>query len=143
MQKSMQRRSKRQIMRRARDADSDGIDDRSGAIRNGAFERDAAPCRTDDIDEGAPLRRGFKMPFTRGREGGGELGEIAQRGWIISDNGTMRMRHKHRVAEAGAIAQHRREPVAQRRRVRYVVARLHRPFDAARIRKRADWKRRR
>ena len=85
----------------------------TAASRDHAVESITGPGRTSNVDEGAALGRGFELALARRHEGGSELGNLTQHGAILCGCGAMRLRQKHGVAEAGAITEHRAEPVAQ------------------------------
>ena len=143
MQEGMHRRRKRNGMRGADEADRDGIDDRTAAGGNHSVEPVAGPGRARDLDEGAALRRGLELALARRHEGGRQFGNLAQAGRRrCADAARCACARNTRVAKAGAFAEHRGQPVAQRCGVGD-VARLHRPFDAAGIGEGADRKRRR
>ena len=130
-------------MRRADEADGDGIDDRAAASGDHPVESVARPRLSRAISMKA--RPCVVVSSWRSREGTKAAASSAisrNRGLILRGCGAMRLRQKHGVAKAGAVAEHRGQPVAQRCGVRD-VARLHRPFDAAGIGERADRKGRR
>ena len=89
------RRRKRNGMRRADEADGDGIDDRAAASGDHSVEPVAGPGRARDLDEGAALRRGLELALARGHEGGREFGDLAQAGVVLRGCGAMRLRQKH------------------------------------------------
>ena len=78
MQEGVHRRRQRNGMRRADEADGDGIDDRAAASGDHVVEPVAGPGRARDLDEGAALRRGLELALARGHEGGREFGNLAQ-----------------------------------------------------------------
>ena len=135
--KAVERRRQRNAVAGARDADRHRKRD-LGPDAVSASSAGARPGRARGVEEGAALRGRFQMALLRGREGRGKLRDGA------------RARQRHRRAPRGARARRTprrrsrcprssitREPVAQRGGVADVAG-LHRPFDAARIRERAD-----
>src|SRR3954467_1934108 len=100
-------------MRRTDDTDRHRIGDGAVQDRDQALQSVAIPGAARDLDEGAALRGGLEVAFARRREGGGEFSDLAQRLLVGSRGGTMRMRQKHPVTEAGSLEQ-RTQPILQR-----------------------------
>ena len=137
MKEGVERRRKRNRMRGADDADSDGIDDRSGAGCKRPVKRRAIPGCARDLDESAALARCLQLSLAGRHEGRREFGRLLQRAQIVRLDASMSLRQKRGIAKAGAVGQHRGEPAFQRRSVGDVL-RLDRPFDAAGIGEAAD-----
>ena len=100
-------------------------------------ERRARPGRARGLEEGAALRGGLQVALLRRREGGGELGDRAQRRVVAG--GAARWAWTKNTASQNPppspiiTASQRRSVVGVRD-----VAGLDRPFDPARIGERAD-----
>ncbi len=78
VKEGMHRRRERNRMRGADQADRDGINNCSVAMRNHLVEPVAIPCRARDIDKRAALRRRLELAFARGYEGSLKFGDVPQ-----------------------------------------------------------------
>ena len=128
MKIGVERRIERDAVAGRRDADRDGIGDWAVPDFGEAVERGARPGRAGRLDKGAALRGGFEMPLLRGRERGGQLGNVVQRLVVVAGNRTVRMDEEHRVAECAALADHDGKPPPQALGI-LDVAGLNRPFE--------------
>ncbi len=136
-QESVERGRQRNAVTGAADTDRYRISDRTIPNFSEFSERLTGPRRLCHFDEGAAQRRRFKMALTRWHEGCRKLGEFNKTGMIAPGDGTMRLRKENAVAQSRAQAQHGFDPPAQACGASDIAS-LDSPFDAARIRKRAD-----
>ena len=137
MQKRVQRQAKRNPVPRCRDTYRDRIGHWSGNMCRQKIKRVAMPGRPRDLDKGPPLRGGFQMPLPRGHECRRQFGNIVQGLSVHCSSSAISMAQQRAIAKAGAIEQHRGQPVLQRRRVGNVTG-LDGPLDSAGIGKGAD-----
>ena len=85
----MHRSGERKAMRRADDTDGNGIGYRTAADRDQGLKPVTVPRAARDLDEGAALRGGFQVTFTRRCESRGEFSDLAQRS-IVGARGANR-----------------------------------------------------
>ena len=110
MQKSVQRGLTRDAVPGAGDADRDRQRDRPIPRRLKSLERGAWPRRARDVEEGAALRVVSRKRSFDGTKAAASSATARNAAASLAGNRAVRMNKKHRVAEAAAVAEHRREP---------------------------------
>jgi len=142
VKKRVNGRRERYAMRCADKADRDRIDNGSFTRCDQPIQRFGIPRGSRYLDKRPALGRGFKMTLARGHKSRSKPGGFRKQGTIASRRGAVDVHQKDRIANSGAVHQHRRQPLPQRCRVRDVAG-FYRPLDTTGIRERPDRKRRR